>query len=71
MSWINNSNFAPPMPGDLVALNMNSLKVRGVVVDNTCETGWLDVLLENGVVTKWPAPALEILVPCKDLRLES
>ncbi len=68
MSSYNSSNLIPAVPGDIVKLNMNNAHIKGIVVDSTCETGWLDVLLENGFVTKWPASALQVLVPCRDLR---
>ena len=36
-------------------------EVTGVVVDNTCETGWMDILLEDGELVKWPPSQLKVV----------
>ena len=47
--------------GDLVALPHHRGIVTGVVVDDTCETGWADVLLETGELVKWPTVQLRVV----------
>ena len=51
-----------PVVGDLVTLPMHRGNQRGIVVDDTCETGWCDVLLDDGDLVKWPAVQLKIVV---------
>ena len=50
-----------PRVGDIVKLPQHRGEVTGIIVDDTCETGWLDVLLEGGEVMKWPAVQLKIV----------
>ena len=52
------SNEAPNI-GDVVKLPQHRGEVAGIVVDDTCETGWLDILLEDGEIVKWPAVQLK------------
>ncbi len=56
------SSSSTPSVGDIVKLPQHRGEVTGVVVNDTCETGWLDVLLENGELVKWPAVQLKIVI---------
>jgi len=49
--------------GDIVKLPQHRGEISGVVVDDTCETGWLDILLEDGELVKWPTVQLKIVHP--------
>jgi len=55
------SSSSAPSVGDIVKLPQHRGEVTGVIVNDTCETGWLDVLLESGEVVKWPAVQLKII----------
>ena len=48
-----------PSIGDIVKLPQHRGEVTGIVVDNTCETGWADILLEDGEIVKWPVVQLK------------
>ena len=50
-----------PQVGDIVKLPQHRGEVTGIIVSDTCETGWLDVLLEGGEIMKWPAVQLRIV----------
>lgn len=63
MSWAKASRDVIPAVGDIVRLPMHRASVQGIVIDNTCETGWCDVLLEDGELVKWPHIQLEIMLP--------
>jgi len=51
----------PPEVGALVTLPMHRGLQQGIVVDNTCETGWCDVLLDDGELVKWPSVQLKVV----------
>jgi len=53
------SSNETPSVGDVVKLPKHRGKITGIVVDDTCETGWLDILLEDGEIVKWPAVQLK------------
>ena len=50
-----------PEVGALVTLPMHRGEQRGIVVNNTCETGWCDVLLDDGELVKWPSVQLKVV----------
>ena len=52
-----------PSIGDIVRLPQHRGEITGVVVDDTCETGWVDILLEDGELVKWPFCQLKIVLP--------
>lgn len=59
--------------GDIVRLSQHRGNVTGVVVDDTCETGWLDILLEDGELIKWPTVQIQVVCPdeLSDKQLEN
>ena len=57
----NKSRGDTPQVGDIVKLPQHRGEVTGIIVNDTCETGWLDVLLEGGEIMKWPAVQLRIV----------
>ena len=59
--WGQAAEFKPPQIGDVVELPTHRGKVTAVVVDNTCETGWCDILLGDGTLLKWPTIQLKVL----------
>ncbi len=63
MSWAKANEHIPPCVGDIVRLPMYRGIQRGIVVDNTCETGWCDVLLDDGELVKWPTVQLQVVIP--------
>jgi len=62
-----------PTIGDVIIVASQELgEVTGVVVDNTCETGWLDILLEDGKLIKWPSSQMKVVPDeLSDKQLES
>ena len=62
MSWVKLNHDTMPHIGEIVRLPMHRARIQGIVIDNTCETGWCDVLLEDGEVVKWPPIQLEIML---------
>ena len=61
MNWGRAAEFIEPQIGDVVRLPQHRGPVIGVVIDNTCETGWCDVLLEDGELVKWPTVQLSVV----------
>ena len=55
--------YSIPKVGDIVKLPQHRGNATGVVVDNTCETGWLDILLEDGELIKWPTVQIQVIRP--------
>ena len=59
--WGRAAEFIAPQIGDIVELPTHKGNVTAVVMDNTCETGWCDILLGNGTLLKWPTVQLRVL----------
>lgn len=55
------SSKSAPAVGDVVKLPQHRGEITGIIVDDTCETGWCDVLLEDGEIVKWPAVQLKVV----------
>ena len=55
------STNSAPRVGDIVRLPQHRGNVTGVVVGDTCETGWLDILLEDGELIKWPTVQIQVV----------
>ena len=51
--------------GDIVELPQHTGPVKGLIVDDTCETGWCDVMLEDNSIVKWPAVQLIVIEKCE------
>jgi len=60
-NWGQATEYIPPQVGDVVELPTHRGNATAVVVDNTCETGWCDILLGDGTLLKWPTIQLKVL----------